>query len=101
MPVPQVVADGGLLAKFVVDAQFNNAVDIAQALPDLKRRAVLQPAGEGVDDLLLGKAVPARATHRQDERETKFSAVVTVKLGQGGHFLWRAMGQTDRALLAG
>ena len=101
MPVPDLIAQRGLYSELVVQANFHDAVDVAQAFLQLKIRMVLQPAREGGDDLLPAQAHAARAAHREDERKAEFCVVVGVELLQRGEFFGRAMGQTGLALLVG
>ena len=70
-PVPDQVAELGLLAELVVEPDLGDAVDVAQAFGQLEVRVVGQPALEGGDDLGLVQALAARAAHRQDEREAE------------------------------
>ena len=53
MPVPHVVAQHRLGAELVGQANFGNAVDVAQRLGALEIRVVGEPPRKGVDDLLL------------------------------------------------
>ena len=54
MPVPHQVAEVRRVAKLVVQADFSNAVDVAQRLGPLEVGMVAEPAGKGGDDLGLG-----------------------------------------------
>ena len=52
MPIPNLVAERGLVAQFVVEANFNNAMDIAQAFRQLVIRMVMQAPLKSRDDVL-------------------------------------------------
>jgi hypothetical protein len=74
LPVPHQVAQHRLgHAELVVQADFGNAVDVAQALGHLEVGVVVQPPRKGVDDLALGQPRAARAAHGQDEREAELA----------------------------
>ena len=54
MPVPGFMAKCGLYAELVIQTDFNDAVDIAQAFTEFMVGVVAQPSLEGGDDLLPG-----------------------------------------------
>ena len=101
LPVPDLVAQRRLDAELVVQADFDDAVDVAQAFAQLIVRVTQQAALEGVDDLPLAQAGAARSAHRQDEGEAELGVVVGVQLLDAGEFLGRAIGQAGLALLMG
>jgi len=98
-PVPDLIAQRGYLAELVVQANFSNAVNVAQRLGHLEVRRIAQPARKGGDDLGLGQAQATWAAHRQNEREAELACVVGVELPDAGEFFRRASGQAGFALL--
>ena len=80
VPIPHFVSKRRLVAQFVVEANFNNAVNIAQAFRQLVVRMVLQTPLKSADDLLARQARAAWATNGQDKRKTELSVVVGVEL---------------------
>ena len=101
VPVPDLLAQAGVNAKFVVEANFGNAVDVAQGLGEFKVHRVAQTPLPGGDDLCTVQPLAARAPHRQDEGKAKFGVVVAVELLDLGQLLRIAMGQARSALLIG
>ena len=99
MPVPYLVAKQGRDVELVVQANFGNAMDVAQAFRELKLGMALQTALEGVDDFLSGQPGSARSTHGEDERKTKFSLVSRIETLDFCQFIWAALRQADLALL--
>ncbi len=67
----------------VVEPQFGDAVNLAQALGHFVAALVLEAAGEGVDDAVAGQAIAIRAFDGEDEWETELELVVGVKPMQG------------------
>ena len=78
LPVPDLVAECGLHAKLVVQPDLDDAVDVAQALCQLKVGVAVQAALKRVDDLLLVQAQATRAAHGQDEGPAELGVVVGV-----------------------
>ena len=101
VPVPDLVAQIGFDAQFVIEAELDNAVDIAQAFLQFKVGMVFKAPGKGADDLLLIQSGAARAAHCKDERKTEFVVVGLVQLLDGGELLRRALCQAGLALLIG
>ena len=101
VPVPDLLAQVGVNAEFVVEANFGNAVDVAQGLGEFKVHRVAQTPLPGGDDLCTVQPLAARAPHRQDEGKAKFGVVVAVELLDEGQLLRIAMGQARAALLVG
>ena len=101
MPVPDLAAQLRLLAKLVVQANFSDAVNIAQAFGQLEIRMPIQAPLKRFNDLRARVAQATRPAHRQDERPAKLGVVVLVELLELGKFLWAAVGQTRFALLVG
>ena len=101
VPVPHLLPQFGLNAEFVVEANFGNAVDVAQGLGEFKVHRVAQTPLPGGDDLCTVQPLAARAPHRQDEGKAKFGVVVAVELLDLGQLLRVAMGETRSALLVG
>ena len=99
LPVPHLVAQGRLVAKFVVQTDFYDAVDVPQAFLQLKCRVAQQAALKGGDDLQLTQACPARPANGQHKRKSEFGAVVCIELLDLGELVWRAIGQPRFALL--
>ena len=100
-PVPHQIAQRGLHAKLVVQADFGNAVDVAQTFRQLKVGVVVQPAGKGVDDLVLVQTLAARAAYRQYEGESELGVVVSVELLDACKLFGRAVGEPSLALFVG
>ena len=101
VPIPNFVSECWLVAHFVIQANFNNAVDIAQALRQLVVRMVMQTPLESTNDLLARKAGAAWASHSQDERKTEFDVVVSVELLDMRELFWCAIRQASFALFVG
>ncbi|MCC2636099.1 MAG: hypothetical protein K0S48_3985, partial [Ramlibacter sp.] len=101
LPVPDQVAQRRLHAELVVETNLDDAVDVAQRLGAFELRVVVQPAGEGVDDLLARQPRAARTAHRQDEGEAELGVVVGVELLDAPEFLGRTVRQSRLALLVG
>ena len=100
MPVPHRVALQGVNAKFVIQSNFNDAVNVAQTFLHFKVGVALQAPRKGVDDVLPGQACAARAAHRQNEGKAKPGVVVSVQLLNVGELFSRAIGQARLALFA-
>ena len=101
VPVPDLLAQVGVNAEFVVEANFGNAVDVAQGLGEFKVHRVAQAPLPGGDDLLARQPLAAWAPNGQEERKTKLGVVVAVELLDVGQLLRVAVGQTGAALLVG
>ena len=101
VPVPHFVAQRGLVAQLVVEANLDDAVDVAQALGQFVVGVVVQAALKGADDLLLVEARAARAAHGQDERKTKLGVVAGVELLDVRKLFRCAVGQARFGLLVG
>ena len=101
LPVPDLLAQRGRHAELVVQADFDDAVDVAQAFGQFKVGVAVQAALEGLDDLRLVQAHAARAAHRQDEGPAELGVVVGVETLDFGELLGRAVGQARLGLLVG
>ena len=101
LPIPHIVAKGGLEAKLVVQADFNNAVNIANALIPFIVHGVGKAPLKGLNDLLLVQARAAWAPHGQHKRKAELAVVVGVELLNMCKFCWCALGQPRFALLVG
>ena len=101
MPVPHLLPQGGLNAQFVVEADFGNAMDVAQSFGEFKVHRVVQSPHPGGDDLFAGQTHCARPAHGQDERKPKLGLVVPVELLNLGQLMGVAVGQARTALLIG
>ena len=86
------------MAQLVVEADFGNAVDVAQALGALKVRMVLQAARQGGNDLGLAQTQTARPAHRQDKGKAKARVVGGVERLNALKLFGRAVGQAGLAL---
>ena len=98
MPVPHLVAQFRRYAELVVQANFDDAVDVAQALLQLETGVVEQPAFERGQDFLLGQAQPARTAHGQDKREAELGRVGRIQARNVFKLLLCALGQPGFAL---
>ena len=101
VPVPDFIAQGRCDRKLVIDAQFDHAVNVAQAFLHFKVALVLQAPRKGGDDLLARQTVAARATHRQDEGKAELGFVVVVKPLQRAELVRRTAGQPRPVLFMG
>ena len=100
-PVPHQIARLGRVAEFVVEPDFGNAVDVAQALGALEVGVLVQAARQGGNDLSAAQAQATRPAHRQDEGEAKARVVGGVELLDAGKFFGCAIGQARFALFVG
>ena len=101
MPVPHIIAQAGRDAKFVVKAKLHDAVDVAQALGQLKFGMVGEPPLKRLENLPLGQPRAARAAHRQHKRKAEAGAVSRVQALDARQLIWRAVGQARFGLLVG
>ena len=101
LPVPDLLAFSGLDAEFVVQPNFDDAMNMTQALLELKVRVSMKAALEGFDDLRLVQTHAARAAHGQNERPAELLLVVGVELLDLGKFFRGAFGQARFGLLVG
>ena len=99
MPVPNLVAKRRDYAKFVIQADFSNPVNVAQALAELGVHRVVQAPLKGGDDLLAAQAIAPGPTHRNNERMPEALVVGAVELLQSVKLLWAAFAQPSAALL--
>ena len=98
-PVQDLVAIGRHDAELVVQADFSDAMDLAQAFGALGIGLGLQAAREGGDDLGAAQAGATRAAHGQDEGPAKPRVVLGVELLQAGEFVRGAVREPGLALL--
>ena len=98
-PVPDLVAKLRRAVELVVQADFRDAVNIAQAFGPLEVGRIAQAPGECRDDLRLEQARPTRAAHRQDEGKAEFCLVVGIELVKPRQFVKRAIDQACFGLL--
>ena len=68
------------MAKFVIQANFGNAMNIAQALCQLEIGVVAQAALKRGNDLCLVQPHTAWSTHCQNKREAEFLVVAGVEV---------------------
>ena len=101
LPVPDLVAQLGCHTKFVIQADFGDAVDVAQTLLQLHIGVAEKAALEGIDDLFFTQAQATRAAHGQDEGPPKFGVVVGVEFLDFGELFGRAIGQARLGLFVG
>ena len=101
MPIPQFITQLGLLTKLIVQTNLCNAMNIAQALMQLKIWMSTQSTLKCCDDLLARKPRAAWPAHSEDEGPTEFIVVVGVELLELFKLLRRAIGQARFALLIG
>jgi hypothetical protein len=100
-PVPHLVAERGLDAELVGEAQLDDTVDVAQAFGEFVIDRMFEPALEGGDDFALPQPGAARAAHREDEGKAELGVVVGVELLDLGELVGRAVGEARLALLVG
>ena len=101
LPVPHVVAQRGLHAKLVVQANFCNAVDVAQRFLQLEVGVVVHPALKGADDVLFGQPGVARAPYGHHKGETKLGTVAGIELLDVRQLFGGALCQPGLLLLVG
>ncbi len=95
------MAHGGFDVKLVVETNFNNAVDIAQALLQFKVRVAMQAPLKRRNNFFFMKSDSARAAHCQDKGPTKFLVVVSIELLNFFKLFGGALGKARFALLVG
>jgi hypothetical protein len=100
-PVPDPFTPRRRDAELVVQPDFGDAVDVAQALGQLEVRVPLQAALEGGDDLRSAQARHARPAHGQDERPAEPLVVAGIDLLDAGELFGRAVGQPGPPLFIG
>ena len=101
LPVPHIVAQCGRYAKFIVQANLCNAVNLANAFIQLKQGVVVQAALYCRQNELLAQAHTTRTAHCQYERKAKLSEVSRIELGDVGQLIWRALRQACFVLFVG
>ena len=99
LPVPHLLTPCGLNACFVVQPDFGNAVNVAQAFLQFKIGVTLQPSFKGLNDLLFVQSQAARSAHGQDKRPAKLGVVGLIQGLNFVKFFWRALCQTCLVLL--
>ncbi len=98
-PVPDPVALFRRHAETLVQADFRDAMDVAQAFGELEIGMMREASLERRDDLRPAHAQSARTAHGKDERKAEFLVVGGVQALDVGEFLRRAGGQARTALL--
>ena len=98
LPVPHRMTQRRLDTKFVVQADFDNAVDVAQTLLQLKCGVTPQSALKGLDDLPLVQADTARSANRENKGPAKFGVVIRVELLNVCKLFGGAVGQARPGL---
>ena len=101
MPVPHQIADDRFDAEFVIQPDFDDAMNVAQALLQLEAGMPMQATLKRVDDLLFAQPGTPCTPHSQNEREAEFCVVVGIELLDSGELFRCAIGQADLALLMG
>ena len=101
VPIPHGVPRGGFHFKLIVETDFDNAVNIAQALLQFKVRVSLQPTLKRSNDFFFMQTDSARAAHCQYKGPTEFLVVVSVELVNFFKFFCGAVGEARFALLVG
>ena len=79
LPVPHLVALCWITSCFVVQANFNDAVNVAQALLQFKIWMTVQTSFKGGNDLVFVESGAPRPTHCQNKRPTKFFVVGSIE----------------------
>ncbi len=99
--VPNPIASFGLLAQFVGQADFGDAVDIAQALGALGIGVVVQASLKRGQDVGFGQARAPWAAYGQDEGVAKALLVGGIECLQPLELIGRAARQPGAGLLVG
>ncbi len=94
--------DGGaelkVAAELAVDAQFGDALDLAQAFGHFVAALLLHAPRKRGDDVLARQTVAVRALDGEDEGKAEFGVVVGVEALQRGEFLGAAQVQAGFGL---
>ena len=75
VPVPNFIALCRVTTSFVIEANFNNAVNVAQALGQFEIWMAVQAPLKAGDDLVFVQANTPRSSYRQNEGPAKFFLV--------------------------
>ena len=90
-----------MATRFVVQANLNNAVNVAQALGQFKVGVTLQTALKGGHDLVFVQAHTARTPHCQNKRPAKFLVVSSVECMNLGELFCGAICEARFGLFVG
>ena len=99
-PVPHLLTACGRDAKFVVEPNLCNAVDVAQVFCKFKVGVACQTAFENGDDFCALQPHATRPAHGQDEGPAELRVVVGIELLDVRKLGRRAVGQAGVALFA-
>ena len=101
LPIPHLLALKGMAIGFVIQAYFNNAVNVAQALLQFKFGMAVQASFKGGDDLMLVQPKSAGSSDCQNEGPAKFFVVSSVEALNFFKFSGGAFSEAGFALLVG
>ncbi len=101
VPIPHFMAQLRVQAQLVVEANLNDAVNVANAFFEFEIGGVVQAPLEGFDDLFPAQTQAAWAANGQDERPAKLGVVGGIEGLNLGKLFGGAMGQARTALLVG
>ena len=75
LPIPNLLTLKWVAIGFVIQTNFNNAVNVAQAFLQFKIRVTVQASFKRGNDLMLVQAQSARSPHSQNKRPSKLLIV--------------------------
>ena len=101
LPVPNLLALCGEDGRFVVQANFNDAVNVAQTFLQFKIGMAMQASLKSSDDLMLVESCTPWAAHRQNKGPAKFLLVGCIQGLNFFELVRRAFCQARFALFVG
>ena len=101
VPVPNFIALCRVTTSFVIEANFNNAVNVAQTFRQFEIGMTFQAALKGGHDLVLVQTQASWPAHSQNKGPSKFLLVSCIEGMDLFKLFWRAICEARLGLLVG